>query len=341
MKFTEWGIKKVFTALRHFFPAQTEILEWVYRHAHERDLFFSWQKHPFVNIESFIDDSEECNKNLQILMEGFDKDSIEKTFRFVDIKKKLKTSNEEEFLCSIRSFLSRSEKEAQERWKQEKMLIQEELQILNIEEPSGFFHHGLRFCSDAIQEYIRGKVFIDAGAYVGDSSLILMKYLPSVIYAFDISKKNEKLFAENISKNVSDVSLIQFYAVGLGKNNCQQFVSDVQFTSMTVANTNGEYAVDFVTLDYFMSNNNNKIGFVKADLEGGGWDFVQGMAEVLKRDRPVLSLSIYHTADEFFKIKPFIESLNLNYCFEFQHHGFHPCLEYVLFAYPAELKQTS
>ena len=41
-----------------------------------------------------------------------------------------------------------------------------------------------------------------------------------------------------------------------------------------------------------------------------------GAIETIKRDKPVLSISIYHTFDDFFNIKPWIENLNLGYKFK-------------------------
>ena len=74
------------------------------------------------------------------------------------------------------------------------------------------------------------------------------------------------------------------------------------------------------------------------DIEGFGLAGVRGMVETLKKYRPVLSLAIYHNPDEFFKIKPFIASLNLNYRFairKFSHT--HLMAETSLLAWPAEL----
>jgi hypothetical protein len=51
------------------------------------------------------------------------------------------------------------------------------------------------------------------------------------------------------------------------------------------------------------------------DIEGLESAAIHGAAETIKKFKPVLLISIYHTPDDFFSIKPFIEDLNLGYRF--------------------------
>ena len=59
-----------------------------------------------------------------------------------------------------------------------------------------------------------------------------------------------------------------------------------------------------------------KVGLIKTDLEGSEQLFLKGAENTIKMQRPTLLISIYHSADDFFKIKPLIESWNLNYDFK-------------------------
>ena len=44
-----------------------------------------------------------------------------------------------------------------------------------------------------------------------------------------------------------------------------------------------------------------------------------GAAETLRTQKPTLLISIYHNSDDFFKIKPLIEAMNLGYRFKIRH----------------------
>ena len=65
-----------------------------------------------------------------------------------------------------------------------------------------------------------------------------------------------------------------------------------------------------------MRENNIVPGVIKTDLEGFEMHFLRGALDTIKKYRPIMVLSIYHSADDFFGIKPFIESLDLGYRFK-------------------------
>ena len=64
-----------------------------------------------------------------------------------------------------------------------------------------------------------GKVFIDAGAYLGDSVLIMREYHPSRILAFEPSRANQKLFREVMAAN--HVTGERVHLVSKGLPDCQ------------------------------------------------------------------------------------------------------------------------
>lgn len=73
---------------------------------------------------------------------------------------------------------------------------------------------------------------------------------------------------------------------------------------------------DMSTLDEYVSKNNIKVGFIKVDIEGAESVFLQGALNTIKSQSPAMLISIYHHDEQFFGIKPFIDSLNLGYKFK-------------------------
>ena len=91
------------------------------------------------------------------------------------------------------------------------------------------------------------------------------------------------------------------------------------------------------TLDELSVGNKIPYGVLKADVEGMGLHFLKGAKNTILRDRPLLSLSIYHNEDEFVGIYQTLKEWDLNYHFEIR--SFSPITthgEFSLFAYPAE-----
>ena len=197
------------------------------------------------------------------------------------------------------------------------------------------FHHGLKGRGVKLLEYLKDKLFLDCGAFIGDSALVLMEYQPSRIYSFEISRNNMAFFSDVMKKNRISEERVKLIPCGTGAENKTVSFYDGNRSS-TSSQVSGNSQAEIITLDSFAADK-PAVGFIKADIEGAGLEMLKGMTGLLRRDRPVLSLAIYHTPEEFFEIKPTIESLNLNYQFEILRLTDSICQEIVLFAYPQEL----
>jgi hypothetical protein len=73
--------------------------------------------------------------------------------------------------------------------------------------------------------------------------------------------------------------------------------------------------LEITDIDSFVRENNVNLGVIKLDVEGLESEIIRGAIESIKKYKPVLLISIYHTPEDFFHIKPFIENLNLSYNF--------------------------
>lgn len=71
------------------------------------------------------------------------------------------------------------------------------------------FNHGLSDCNQSVLKYIAGKTFIDGGAYVGDSAIMLQKlYDPGLVISFDPSIRNTARYKLNMLRN--KIKALQF-----------------------------------------------------------------------------------------------------------------------------------
>ena len=82
-----------------------------------------------------------------------------------------------------------------------------------------------------------------------------------------------------------------------------------------VDGTEKEIIVDCTTIDEYVEKNSLKVGLIKTDVEGAEKNLIKGAMKTITEQRPTLLISIYHSAEDFFDIKPMLESLNLNYQF--------------------------
>lgn len=336
-----------FSRLKQRISDQYRLLKWLYVNAHNKDLVLftadeRWNsvKNSFFQNGRFVIHSEQLN----CLKQGLDQRScntielfVQRTLqaapffnRDVGLEMMLKVS-------SIKNWFTDEEKRLWAEWLAVEKDTLRKYQLDRMDISVGYMHHGLRFASENIKNYIQSKTFIDAGAYIGDSSLVLLEYQPLDIIAFEISEKNAESYLETMQKNSVDESKYTLVQKGLGAEPHKIFYADTgeENTNLLV---HGCSEVEIMPLDAYLDGKNKQIGFIKADVEGAGLDMVKGMTETLKKDRPVLALAAYHSPDEFLKIKPFIKDLQLNYQFEFQnHYSEYGYGDFVLFAYPREL----
>ena len=181
------------------------------------------------------------------------------------------------------------------------------------------YHHGLRDLSEAQKERLRGTAFIDAGAFIGDSSLGMLQYNPEKIYAFDPSMKNCDEYRMMMKKNHIPDERYALIAAGLGAENKKiTNFNDTGEANTSVIDNEGTETIDIVSLDSFWSDKNEPIGFIKADVEGAGFELIQGAEQVIRKYLPVLSIAVYHNEIEFFGVYELIKSWNLPYRIEFK-----------------------
>ena len=184
-------------------------------------------------------------------------------------------------------------------------------------EPSVFYYkHNIDDLNDL--EKIRNKNIIDAGGFIGDSAIILKDYTNQKVFSFEPTSENYELLLKTIEYNDCQEKIIPIkQALG----SCEQELEiNIQSSGSSInriiQENPSKELIKVNTLDKFVEDKGLGIGLVKVDIEGFEQEFIKGALNTIKNQKPTLLISIYHFADDFFNIKPFIESLNLGYSFK-------------------------
>lgn len=89
---------------------------------------------------------------------------------------------------------------------------------------------------------------------------------------------------------------------------------------------------DVVSLD---EDIHERVTFIKMDVEGVEMEALKGCQNHIKKDRPILAISLYHNVEDIYEIPLFINGIVEEYRFDIRHytpyHG-----ETVLYAIPKE-----
>ena len=191
---------------------------------------------------------------------------------------------------------------------------------------------------------------IDAGLNHGLNLIAFNKLLPNLkkIYGFEILYEKVKIpFVDAIIQN-GKLDIVP-YCLGEKEGNIvfwynkeapgASFCMDI-----TAKDAPGDIHMQkfeklnapVTTIDKFCRENNIKYDFIKMDIEGAEMSALKGGLETIKKYRPQLAISIYHSTSDFTDIPLFLNSVLENYTFKLGHYSYN-LTETVLYAIPKEL----
>lgn len=297
------------------------IIRHLYRNAFPQE--YQTTRYGIVNITGFGDNFKEflLHNNMleavEMLKQGLseeDKQVIDnkyKQFVFLPLKHFYMGPDRYSY------FLSEKEQAEKQKWLDALPQIKKQYSFSGKYNPEVFFyHHGLKLLPSTILSYIKNKIFIDCGAFHGDSCIIMNEYSPAHVYALELLPSAQKILFNNLSKNNINPAKYSFVNCGISNVETTTTIKDTKNmnTIKNTDNSNG-ISIPITTLDTIFKDRKNKIGWIKMDIEGAAYNAIQGAINIIKEDNPLLTLAIYHTPQEFFAMKPFLESLNLGYTF--------------------------
>jgi FkbM family methyltransferase len=175
------------------------------------------------------------------------------------------------------------------------------------------------------KKYFENKDIIDAGAYIGDTSFVLSEYTGKTgkVHAFEPDPNNYKELIANIKLNTDNHKIKDEVIIPVKKGlSCKEgtliLYSDPTRPSISSLvpeanfHTNDlteKHEVEITTIDKYAEEKNLKVGLIKSDVEGAEQDLLKEAEKTIKKHKPVLLISIYHNAKDFFEIKPKLEEL--------------------------------
>lgn len=169
-----------------------------------------------------------------------------------------------------------------------------------------------------------GDIIIDAGGAWGDTALYFSNLAgkDGRVYTFELDEKNLELFRENMNHNPDLKNSITLVNKALWSESGKS----LNFNSLGPASKVSEKesspdqpSIESVSIDDFIAAHEAKVDFIKMDIEGAELPALKGAEETLKRHKPKLAISLYHSYHDFAEIPKYLDSLNLGYKFYLSH----------------------
>lgn len=149
---------------------------------------------------------------------------------------------------------------------------------------------------------LEGVNIMDGGAYTGDTVReILGKNIhPEKIYCFEADRDNYNKLQKYVKENdglKNSICRCENFALW---DHCIKTGTRRSGYNVCIDPSSKNAIVQTMTMDQYFQD--IKIGFVKMDIEGAEKRALAGGMKVLKRDRPFLAISIYHSLDDIIEI---------------------------------------
>lgn len=178
------------------------------------------------------------------------------------------------------------------------------------------------------------EVFVDAGAYVGDS---VERFLWSVngvfkhIHAFEpgltqyqaMTKRVDRLMAEwafdaekisLVNKGVSDAS--RSVEIKRGSLLTQTRIDQIDYEQQYDGPSD---TINTISLDEYFDG--DAFTFLKVDIEGSEAAMLEGAVKSIQKHRPRIALSVYHYPSDIFELTQKCFNLNPDYKLALSHHS--------------------
>ncbi|MDY6323758.1 MAG: FkbM family methyltransferase [Catonella sp.] len=165
----------------------------------------------------------------------------------------------------------------------------------------------------------KDEVFVDLGAYTGDSAEAFYNYYKGRykrIYAVEAMPD----VAAKLRKNTSymhDVEVLE-YAVGKEEGKTYFTVNDDSSAGSVENHDGAKIEVKVDSLDNLITA---KITFIKSDIEKAEYDMLHGARNHIINDKPKLAISVYHGSDDLIRIWDYIHSLRSDYKYYLRYYG--------------------
>lgn len=163
------------------------------------------------------------------------------------------------------------------------------------------------------------EIVVDAGSFDGQTESEIMKWGGEnikKIYAFEPDPDNIIKCREYFRKH--KLQCVELIEKGTWNKSTSMKIQNGG-TAGSKVSADGNKNVSLIKIDEAVGN--DKVTFIKMDVEGAELKSLQGAKETIKRNKPRLAVCIYHKDKDLYEIPEFIHSLVPEYRFYIRHYS--------------------
>jgi FkbM family methyltransferase len=152
-------------------------------------------------------------------------------------------------------------------------------------------------------------IVIDCGAAEGLFSIVAAQKA-KMVYAIE----PVPFWHESLNKTFQHYENIALMTYGVGHKNAEmQMTNDEIYSRIT---SNGGIRISVRTLDSLFFEKDIPVSFIKADVEGFEFQTLLGAENLIRKNRPKISITVYHDTNHFLEIMDYLRNIHQDYTFK-------------------------
>lgn len=161
---------------------------------------------------------------------------------------------------------------------------------------------------------LSNEVVVDCGAFDGDTLRMLLACTQEfqsfhAIEADAVSLGKLRSCVEALPLEVK--KNVRLHDCAVGAERCKLHFA--MSGALTAKLDDVGVEVDCIPLDELFAD--TPVSLIKMDIEGAEYDALRGAENIIRRDRPVLAICVYHTQADIWRIPLWVRSLDADYSF--------------------------
>lgn len=162
----------------------------------------------------------------------------------------------------------------------------------------------------------KDEVFVDAGAYDGETTLQFIKWANSEFSSIYVLEPYEKI-RETLNKKLDGIPNLKFvYKAAWNKEQPLDFGGES--TSFGIENKDDSVRISGAKIDDIVGE--DRVTFIKMDIEGSEYQALLGAENTIKKNKPKLAICIYHKPEDIIELPSLIEKMVPDYKYAIRHY---------------------
>lgn len=168
-------------------------------------------------------------------------------------------------------------------------------------------------------KYTNEEIFVDAGCFDMSTTIKFNKICGGLkkVYAFEPDTNNYAKCRE--LKDANGLEQVQIIKAGTWNSKDKLFF-DSSSDGASHIDVQGKDFIDVMAIDDVIDAQ-DKVTFIKMDVEGAELKSLEGAAKCIKKDKPNMAICIYHKPEDMYEIPMYIKSLVPEYKLYIHHHS--------------------